>query len=219
MNEGNLDGAGWIDVSVPIHDGMVCWPGDPAVKVVKVADLERGDSVTVSRLDLGAHTGTHVDAPLHYLAGGPAVPALPWDGLIGRARVVLVPDAPVITAAIVDGLGLAAGDRVVFRTRNSERCWTVDHFVADYTYVSLEAARRLVEIGVRAVAVDYLSVGGGDEGPATHRALLGAGVCVIEGLDLRGVAPGGYEIVCLPLRIQGGDGAPARVLLRRSAAP
>jgi arylformamidase len=213
MND-NLDGAGWIDVTVPIRSGMVHWPGDPEVRVIRVADIERGDQATVSRLDIGAHTGTHVDAPLHFLRGGSAVHELPWSGLIGPARVVHLPEARIIDGAAVDALAVAAGERIVFRTRNSDRCWKTDHFVPDYTYVSLDGARRLVDRGVRAVAVDYLSVGGGDDGVATHQALLGAGVCVIEGLDLSAVTPGPHDLICLPLRIHGADGAPARVLLR-----
>jgi len=214
MDHSNSDDAGWVDVTVPIRDGMVVWPGDPGVRVARVSDLARGDSVTVSRLDLGAHTGTHVDAPLHYLRGGRAVHELPLAGLIGPARVVLVPEAPVITAEIVDTLGVAAGERILFRTRNSARCWQNDRFCADYTYCSLDGARRLVERRVRTVAVDYLSVGGGSDGPAIHQALLGAGICVIEGLDLSRVDPGSYDLLCLPLRVEGADGAPARVLLR-----
>jgi arylformamidase len=143
------------------------------------------------------------------------VPDLPWSGLIGPARVVHLPAAAVIDGAVVDEIGVSAGERIVFRTRNSERCWKQDAFCSDYTYVSLEGARRLVARGVRTVAVDYLSVGGGDETAATHRTLLGAGVCIIEGLDVSSVAPGAYDLLCLPLRIEGGDGAPARVLLRR----
>jgi arylformamidase len=214
MSDGNVDGADWIDVTVPIRNGMPHWPGDPDVRVIRVADIERGDTATVSRLDLGAHTGTHVDAPLHFLRGGGAVHELPWSGLIGPARVVHLPETRIIDGPTVDGLGIAAGERIVFRTRNSERCWKTDDFVPDYTYVSLDGARRLVERGARSVAVDYLSVGGGNDGVATHQSLLGAGVCVIEGLDLSAVAPGPYDLICLPLRVHGADGAPARVLLR-----
>jgi arylformamidase len=216
MNVMQRPASDWIDVSVPVRDGMVSWPGDPKVRVERVSDLERGDAATVSRLDLGAHTGTHVDAPVHFVRGGKGIHELEWEGLIGPARVVHLPAAPVIDARIVDEVGVAAGERIVFRTRNSERCWNTDRFVPDYTYVSLDGARRLVERGARTVAVDYLSIGGGSDSAEIHRTLLSAGVYIIEGLDLSRVAPGAYELVCLPLRVEGGDGAPARALLRRT---
>ena len=217
VSTSGLDGAGWVDVTVPIHDGMVHWPGDPKVQVMKVLDLERGDSATVSRLDLGAHTGTHVDAPVHFIAKGSGVDVIPPSSLMGPARVVHVPDAGVISARDVNAAAIARGERILFKTRNSQRCWKDNHFVPDYTYVGMDAAVRLAELGVRTVGVDYLSVGGGDQGPAIHRRLLEAGVCIIEGLDLSGVDAGPCELVCLPLRIRGADGAPARVLLRPSA--
>jgi arylformamidase len=205
----------WIDVSVPIRDGMVCWPGDPKVRVERASDMERGDAATVSRLDLGAHTGTHVDAPVHFVRGGKGIHELAWDDLIGPCRVVHLPEAvAVVTAEVVDGLGVTRGERIVLRTRNSGLGWHARPFMPDYTYLSLDGARRLIERGARTVAIDYLSIAGGGEGPATHHALLSAGVCIIEGLDLAGVGPGRYELYCFPLRVEGGDGAPARVLLR-----
>jgi arylformamidase len=206
--------AGWIDVTVPIRDGMVHWPGDPEVRVTRVLDLDHGDEATVSRLDVGAHTGTHVDAPVHFVAHGAGIDAVPTSSLMGPARVVDVPEVAAIGAREVDAAGVQPGERILFRTRNSERCWTSDRFVPDYTYVALDGARRLVEKSVRTVGVDYLSVGGGHDGPATHRELLLAGICVIEGLNLSAAPAGPCELICLPLRIQGGDGAPARVLVR-----
>lgn len=211
---GEGDSAGWLDVTVPIHDGMLHWPGDPEVRVVKVLDLERGDKATVSRLDLGAHTGTHVDAPVHFIAGAAGIDAIPPANLIGPVRVIHVPDAPAITARDVDAAEVKPGERILFKTRNSRQPWGSSPFMPDYTYVAMDGARRLVERGVRTVGVDYLSVGGGDQGPAIHRVLLERGVCVIEGLDLSRIDPGPYDLLCLPLRLRGGDGAPARVMLR-----
>jgi arylformamidase len=210
-----IEAGGWIDVTVPIRHGMVCWPGDAGVKVVRVADLERGDDVTVTRLDLGVHTATHIDAPLHFLRGGKAVHELGLGGFLGPARVVALPEARVITREVVEAVRPQAGERLLFHTRNSERCWNTDAFVKDYTYVALDGARALVEAGVVTVGIDYLSVGGGRDSVATHQALLGAGVSIIEGLDLRGVDEGPYELLCLPMQIRGSDGAPARALLRR----
>jgi arylformamidase len=208
-------GASWIDVTVPIHAGMVHWPGDPAVRIARVRDLERGDEATVSELSLGAHTGTHVDAPAHFLAGGRPVDAIEPDALVGPARVVELAAPGAIAAEDLAPLEPRPGERLLLRTRNSERCWSGDRFVEDFVHLSPAAARLLVERGIRTVGVDYLSVGGGGEdGREVHRILLGAGVCVIEGLDLRDAPAGAYDLLCLPLRIRGGDGAPARALLR-----
>src|SRR4051794_16181377 len=132
MTTAELDGAGWIDVTVPIHDGMVHWPGDAGVRVVREKDLARGDTVTVSRLELGAHTGTHVDAPMHFLPGGGGVDELDLAGLLGPARVVELPGVPVITAKVVEGIAPRAGERILFHTDNSARCWGTSDFVTDY---------------------------------------------------------------------------------------
>lgn len=216
--ESLVDEAGWVDVTVPIHDGMVHWPGDPDVRVERFLELERGDAATVSRLAMSAHSGTHVDAPAHFVRGGTGVDLLPLGGLVGPARVVHLPDAVTIGAREVEAAAPSRGERLLLRTRNSERCWNREDFAHDYTYVTLDGARRLVERGVRTVGVDYLSVGGGELGPEIHRTLLEAGVCVIEGLDLSRVPAGPCDLLCLPLRIRGGDGAPARVLLRPHAS-
>lgn len=213
---------GWIDVTVPIRDGMVHWPGDPPVRVTRESDLARGDSSTVSRLELGAHTGTHVDAPGHFILGGFGVDTIDPDRLVGPARVVRVDDAaPVIDRTIVDAAAVQPGERILFRTNNSDRCWNTDAFVPDYCYITLEAARRLVDLGAQTVGIDYLSIAGGthEQIVAIHQALLAAGVCIIEGMNLSAVAPGTYDMVCLPLRLRDGDGAPARVLLRPTAWP
>ena len=205
---------GWLDVTVPIRDGMVHWPGDPAVRVTRVKELERGHPATVTHLDLGVHTGTHVDAPVHFIAGAPGIHEVRLQSLLGPARVVALPDARTITAQAIEEIAPVAGERLLFRTDNSTRCWRDDRFVPDYTYLSLAGARALAARRVATVGVDYLSIGGGDDGPAIHRTLLESDICVIEGLNLSRIAPGLYDLICLPLRIHDADGAPARVLLR-----
>jgi arylformamidase len=209
-------GAGWIDVTVPIRDGMVHWPGNPEVRIeaIEKRTLEGGVS-RVSSLSLGAHTGTHVDAPVHFGVSSDGVDALPIDALIGPARVVAIEDRQSIGRGDLEPLGLERGERVLFKTSNSSRCWTTDEFVGDYVYLAPDGAELLAERGVRLVGVDYLSVGGRKDGAITHRVLLQAGVCIVEGLNLASVAPGAYEMIALPMRIEGGDGAPARVVLRR----
>ncbi|WP_437484317.1 cyclase family protein [Sorangium sp. So ce1014] len=204
----------WLDVSVPIRNGMVHWPDNPDVEIVQTHHLERGDPATVSRLSLGVHTGTHVDAPAHFIRRGAGVDRIPLDRLIGPARVLDLGEADRIRPAHLARVELHPGDRVLFKTRNS-RTWDDPRFRSDYTYLSLDAARHLVERGVWTVGIDYLSIGGMDDGAETHQILLAAGVCVIEGLDLSRVEHGWYDFVGLPIRLEDLDGAPARVVLRR----
>ncbi|WDT71831.1 MAG: cyclase family protein [Candidatus Manganitrophus sp.] len=205
----------WIDISVPIYRGMVHWPDNPAVRIENIQDLSRGDAATVSKLELGAHTGTHMDAPKHFLADGAGLDDMPLDASIGPARVISIAHPQVILPAELEAHRLQAGERVLFHTRNSERCWKNDQFVEDFVYISAAAAQFLVQRQVRTVGIDYLSVGGYvHDAVETHRILLGAGIWLIEGLNLSAVKPGAYELVCLPLRVAGADGAPARAILR-----
>jgi arylformamidase len=198
---------------VPIRSGMAHWPGNPPVVVTRVKDLARGDSSSVSLLSLGTHTGTHVDAPAHFVRGGLGVDAMPYEAVNGPARVVEVRGAGPIGPEALDGA--RRGERVLFKTRNSAR-WREAAFMEDFTYLSTEAGLRAARLRVRAVGVDYLSVGGYKRnGADVHRALLEGGVWIIEGLDLSRIRPGRHELACLPLRIEGGDGAPARAMLRR----
>jgi arylformamidase len=195
-----------IDITVPIRTGMVTYPGDPQVTVERVASLADGDVANISRVAMSLHTGTHVDAPLHFLDGGAGSDELALDALIGRCEVVALPDLNAESvASAVRGV-----ERVLFRTPNSE-LWERDSFADDFLSLDGDGARVLVERAVRLVGVDYLSVGDAD----AHRALLGAGVVIVEGLDLRRVEPGPYELICLPLRVIGSDGAPARAVLAR----
>lgn len=210
----SFDGEGWLDVSVPIRDGMVHYPGNPPVLLEFVRDLERGDTETLSHLSLSVHTGTHVDAPIHFLRNGSAVDQLPIEALLGAARVIDVADAEAITAAHLAPHGIRAGERIVLRTRNSQRCWQSDEFVADYSYLSLDAAELLAAARVRLIGIDYLSIGRGESNPGVHRILLGAGIVILEGLDLSQVSAGRHDLICLPLRLAGRDGSPARTLLR-----
>jgi arylformamidase len=200
-----------FDISVPIRDGMLHYAGNPPVHVTRVASLERGDPVNVSELDMGAHPGTHVDAPAHFIEGGAGAEALSLSALIGPAEVV---DAAAATAALdlvtVRNLELPpkGTERILFKTRNSQ-LWSRGEFTRDFVRLDGEAAAYLVERGVKLLGIDYLSIGNAD----AHRALLSAGIVCVEGLDLRGIEPGSYELVCLPLKLVGSDGAPARAVL------
>lgn len=205
----------WIDISVPIENGMVHWPGDPPIAISQPLHLDRGDPATVSRLTLGAHTGTHVDAPNHFLPGTGGIDSLAPERMIGRARVIEVRGTTRIGEQELREHRPQAGERILLKTSNSERCWNSPEFVPDFAHLSIEGAAYLARCGIQTVGIDYLSIGQGDPGPATHRELLKAGVCIIEGLNLSQAQAGEYELVCLPINIRDGDGAPARALLRR----
>jgi arylformamidase len=205
----------WIDVSVTLKTGMVNWPGDPPVQFSHALEIERGDACTVSLLSLGAHTGTHMDAPAHFVRGGIGIDAMPPEAAIGAARVIPIHDRESIKPEELRQHAIRRGERILFKTYNSDHCWDVDHFVEDFVFISAAAAQYLAERQVRLVGVDYLSVGGFRiDGVDTHRALLNAGIWVIEGLNLKQVQPGKVQLLCLPLKIMGGDGAPARALVR-----
>ena len=205
-----------FDVTLPLSAELPVFPGDPPYARDEVLRLADGHPCNLSRLTLSAHAGTHVDAPRHFLPEGEAVDELPLDRLVGPARVVSV--APGRPAVGVDDLGdLEGATRVLFKTRNSGRP-SHGAFAEDFAYLETEAAAALVACGVELVGIDSLSVERfGSRHFPVHHALLSAGVIIVEGLDLSAVEAGDYELVCLPLRVVGGDGAPARAILRRPA--
>ncbi len=201
-----------IDITVTVREGMPVYDGNPGVRLELAQSLERGDGANITRLDFGTHTGTHVDAPIHFLQDGAGVEALPLEAMIGPAQVV---DATALAANIdagaLEGLEIPSGsERVLLKTRNS-RLWELDHFTRDFIRLVESGARLLVERGVRLIGIDYLSVGD----RAAHHVLLEAGVVPLEGIDLRHVEPGSYELICLPLKLEGSDGGPARAVLAR----
>ena len=205
----------WIDVSVPLRSGMVHWPDNPPVLIERALDMGRGDAANVSKLSMGVHTGTHMDAPIHFFPTGKGIDSMPLTAAIGRARVIEISDAESIKTEELRSHRIQAGERILFKTRNSARCWQTNDFVKDFVYISSDAAQYLAEQRVQTVGVDYLSVGGFfKDGAETHHALLGAGIWIIEGLNLSNVRPGFVELICLPLKIEGSDGAPARAILR-----
>jgi len=208
--------ADWIDISVPLHTGMVHWPGDASFERHSTLALARGDACNLSEIRGSAHTGTHMDAPLHFFEGGLAIDAMPIAATVGPARVIEIHDPRLIRIAELEPYHPAQGERLLFKTANSLLCWKTSQFQKDYVHIPPDTARYLAGIGVRMVGVDYLSVGHGEGGGAeTHRILLGAGIWIIEGLILEHVAPGDYELVCLPLKIVGSDVAPARAIFRQ----
>jgi arylformamidase len=205
-----------IDISVPIRSGMVHWPGDPDVIVEQSMSMDRGDVCNYTRLNAGVHIGTHMDAPRHFIRDGVGIHTMPLDATIGPAKVIAIEDPVAIRSEELKRHAIEPGDRLLFKTANSALRWNDDEFHKDFVYIANEAAQYLVDRQVRTVGVDYLSIGGffHDTIP-THETLLGAGVWVIEGLNLTAAEPGMYELICLPLKILGADGAPARAALRR----
>ena len=209
-----------IDISVPLVAGMPVWPGDSDVRLVPVRRMAAGDKNNLSRLDCGVHTGTHVDAPWHFLDDGSTVEQLPLDVMMGEAFVAYLAEVDVITAETLARLMLPEGTmRLLLRTRNSELWETgVTEFRKDFVALTSDAAQWLVDAGIRLIGVDYLSVHRYGDGPLTHQILLRAGIVIVEGLNMSGVAAGKYELICLPLCLDGAEGAPARAVLRRFPA-
>ncbi len=203
------------DVSVGISPEIPVWPGDPPVRLERTQSMDAGAHANVSRFEAGVHVGTHIDAPLHFIRGGRSIEAIPLKSLIGRAYVVELKRAEVLDASTLEGAGIPPRTRrLLFKTRNSE-FWTKGErkFRRDFVAVDPSGAQWMVRKGVRLVGVDYLSVAPFGDGAPTHRILLEAGVVIVEGLNLTGVAQGRYSIYCLPLKLIGSDGAPARVIL------
>jgi arylformamidase len=205
-----------IDVTVPLDAQLPTYPHNTPFTLEPIKRIARGDSSNVSTLHMSAHSGTHVDAPRHFFDDGAGTEALPLELLVGRTRVIEVSSRAGIAAEDLDDIDFSDDIRVLIKTHNSH-LWGSPEFEIGYVGVTESGARRLVERGIKVVGVDYLSVEQFRKpGAPAHHILLGAGTIVIEGLDLREVDPGIYEMFCLPLRIVGSDGAPARVVLRRS---
>ena len=210
------------DVSVPLSRNTPTYPGDPGIAIKPWLQLANGDPANVSLINFGLHSGTHVDAPAHFIEGGAKVGSMPLASLLGEAEVVEVaPHVDVIDKKFVVDNCVSGSQRVLFKTRNSVYWGDTERgFHEDYVYIDPNAANWLVESGVKLVGIDYLSVEkfNSDSFP-THLAFLSRGVVIVEGLDLRAVPAGQYELLCLPLKIAGGsgDGAPARVILRTSS--
>lgn len=205
----------WKDVSVPLRDGMVHWPGDPECHIKRVNRMEEGSVCNLTHISLSAHTGTHMDAPRHFIADGITMEQMPFEAVIGRCRVFELDCEDQITADDLKKLRLAPRQRVLFKTRNSTRSWATNEFDKDFVSIRQDAAQYLVEQEVMTVGVDYLSIGGfNKDGVETHQIMLGAGIWVIEGLNLAEISDGYYELICLPIKLEGADGAPCRVVLR-----
>lgn len=213
-----LPTGGWLDVTKPISPEMVTWPGQPNTERYRLTSIDEGKNSNVSALKMSVHSGTHMDAPLHFLKDGADVTAAPFEAMFGRVRVAEIAGETISQAGLEayearTGV-LQPGERIFCKTANSGRDWLTEPFDERYVAVDAEAAGFLAGRGVQVVGVDYLSVAPFKNTVDTHRTLLGAGVWVIEGLDLRAVGEGDYEMAALPLKLIGSDASPLRVLLR-----
>lgn len=213
---------GWIDATAPLDTATTpVYAGDPSIRLAFVKDMRRGDPLTLSSYTLGAHSGTHIDAPMHFIRGGASIDEVPLDRLIGPARVIDIPDSvQVIDAAELARHDWRGAQRVLFRTRSSVRGWmTSPTFHRDFAYIAADAAQLLADAGVQLVGVDYLSAEQfGATEPRAHQILLGRGIPIVEGLSLGAVQAGDYDLIVLPLRVTGHEAAPARAVLRRRGA-
>ena len=202
------------DISVPIRSGGLVYPGNPEVEITLQQAVARGAGANVSSIRFGSHTGTHADAARHFFDDGQSVDRIPLERLIGPTLLLSFPDdLRAISAADLRNHDLKGRTRILLRTRNSALL-SQKEFVRDYTYLAPDGAQYLVDSGVQLVGIDYLSIEQFHSGHhMTHRILLERSVVILEGLDLSAPAPGEYELICLPLRIEGCDGAPARAVL------
>lgn len=201
------------DITVPLSPTLPVYPGDPSVSFEPVTRIARGDTANVTRITLTTHSGTHLDVPSHCRDGGATVDHLPLSLLLGKARVLDLRGTGAIGRRELARLPVRGEERVLLLTDNS-LLWESPGFQDDFTHLTEEGATYLIEAGIRLVGIDYLSIEGIASGITVHRMLLDAGVVILEGITLAEVEPGEYELICLPLKIAGGDGAPARAILR-----
>ena len=208
----------WIDITVTLKPDMNYLKLDPVPpKIFRLSDVDRGDKVTMSKLEIISHTGTHVDAPLHFIPGGSSITDMPLDATVGPARVIEIKHQSLVTVEELEPYDIKEGERILLKTRNSPITYESPKFVEDYVYISKEAAEYLADKKIRMVGLDNITIGNfrdEDSIVATHRAFLEKGIYVLEAVALDGVEPGEYELIFLPLKLLNGDASPGRAILR-----
>lgn len=204
----------WIDISISLQEGMVQWPGDPLFSLQKDCTI-KNEQVNVSSVSICLHTGTHVDAPLHYLESGADISSLDLEKLIGDARVIEINNPQWITTEELLQHNIKTGERVLFKTKNSAIDWATKPFLENFVALTNEAAVYLSETGIKLVGIDYISISGVHNASPVHQALLAASITIVEGLNLSSIEAGNYDLICLPIKVKNADGAPARVILRK----
>ena len=202
-----------FDISIGIDENLPLWPGDPELRLHWAANIEQGDLVNLTELSMSIHTGTHIDAPLHFLPNGKPIDSLSLNVFVGEAQVVAIPqDVNLITVDILQDVCEINAARILFKTKNSQ-LWETSKFQQDYVALEASAAQWLVDQGVQLVGIDYLSIAPFKDPAPTHEILLSNDVVIVESLDLRSVEPGLYTLICLPLKLVGREAAPARAIL------
>jgi arylformamidase len=218
----------WIDISIPFRNGMLYWPSDPVPKIVRMKDANAGDKVTLTDLHFISHSGTHIDAPLHFIRNGVSIDKMPLDTAVGIARVIEIKDQESIKPEELKLHNIQKGERILFKTKNSSWIYDTDEFHKKYVFLTPESAEYLVTRGIRLVGLDYITVSAYEteneyasipEYQAksgihrTHRALLGNGIYIMENINLVKAKAGYYELIALPIRLENGDAGLTRAIL------
>jgi len=215
--------SGWLDASATLDPATTpVYEGDAPMKFDFLRDMRKGNAFTLSVYSLGAHSGTHIDAPMHFIRDGAPIDRVPLEVLMGPARVIDIPDSvQSIDASELNRHDWRNVPRVIFRTRSAQRGWMGSAtFHRDFAYIAPDAAQLLADAGVQLVGIDYLSAEQfGAAAPTTHRILLGKGIPIVEGLALDAIGAGDYDIIVLPIKVAGHEGAPARALMRKRSGP
>jgi arylformamidase len=215
-----------LNKEIPIPPPIPPQPGQeppseskvPNPQVYRFFDVDKGDKVTMSRIEMTSHDGTHIDSPLHFIPGGTTIDAMPYDTTIGPCRVIEIEDEKEVTVKELEPYKIKAGERILFKTKNSSQVWKQRQFLGKAVAVSLEAAKYLVSKKIKLVGIDFISIAAAEPPENVnnvHKAFLTNGIFILEALNLEGIKPGKYELVCLPIRIEKGDAGPCRVLLRK----
>jgi arylformamidase len=223
----------WFDITLPLNKEIPIPPATPPppgqptpppesriplANVYRFFDVDKGDKVTMSRIEMSSHDGTHIDAPLHFIPGGTTIDAMPIETTVGPCRVIEIKDEKSVTVKELEPYKIKAGERILFKTKNSPGVYAVRQYAGKFVTVSLEAAKYLAEKKIRLVGIDYISVASAETMENVgdvHKTFLSNGIFILEALNLAGVKPGNYELICLPLRIEKGDAGPCRVILRK----
>ena len=214
----NKTSSNWIDLSVTVREGMITFSSEPLLQLERRRSIARGDMANNTTLHMSVHTGTHMDAPRHFIADGKTIDQMPFDITLGQAQVIEIVDPVAVKAAELAQHNIKRGERILLKTRNSPKFWQTDTISEDFIYITRGAARFLVDAGVKLIGFDSLSVGSladpDKTTPDTHQILLGNEIWIIEGLNLTGVSAGNYNLICLPLKLKDTEGSPVRAIIQ-----
>jgi arylformamidase len=221
----------WIDITLPLNDKIPIPPATPPqpgqppppeskilpATVYRFFDVDKGDKVTMSRVEISSHDGTHIDAPLHFIPGGTTIDSMPIETTVGPCRVIEIKDDKSVTVKELEPYKIRAGERILFKTKNSPGVYAVRQYAGKFVTISLEAAKYLAKRKIRLIGIDYISIASAETMENVgnvHKTFLSKGIFILEALNLAGVKPGNYDMMCLPLRIEKGDAGPCRVVIR-----